>query len=176
MSQISKNKLADEVRAEQVRSLKFGMFICWEFATFLHEEWPRGVIDLSVFNPTGVDTDQWCETAKSAEMNYILFLTKHHTGFCLWDTKTTDWKVTNSPLGKDVLAAVRKSCHKYGLKLALYFSEGDETWKSNNNPKMKKAQLKELCTEYGPIEFFWFDHAFTDGGLDHRSTAEWVTM
>jgi alpha-L-fucosidase len=64
-------------------------------------------------------------------MGYILFLTKHHDGFCLWDTETTQRKVTRSPLGKDVLAAVRKSCDKYGLKLALYFSEGDWTWPDN---------------------------------------------
>ena len=59
-------------------------------------------------------------------MGYITFLTKHHDGFCLWDTKTTDRKVTKSPLGEDVLAKLcGKSCEKYGIKLALYFSEGD---------------------------------------------------
>ena len=61
-------------------------------------------------------------------MGYILFLTKHHDGFCLWDTKTTDRKVTKAPLGRDVLAELRKSCDKHGIKLALYFSEGDWTW------------------------------------------------
>ena len=58
-------------------------------------------------------------------MGYILFLTKHHDGFCLWDTKTTDRKVTKAPLGRDVLAELKKSCDKHGIKLALYFSEGD---------------------------------------------------
>ena len=61
-------------------------------------------------------------------MGYILFLTKHHDGFCLWDTKTTDRKVTKAPLGRDVLAGLRKSCDKYGIKLALYFSEGEWAW------------------------------------------------
>ena len=112
-------------------------------------------------------------------MGYILFLTKHHDGFCLWDTKTTDRKVTKSPLGKDVLAEVRKSCDRHGLKLALYFSEGDWTWpgaidgahlQGGSNPAMKKAQLRELLTQYGPVEYVWFDHAAGDGGLSHQDT------
>ena len=109
--------------------MKFGMFICWSFSTFSGQEWtPTLDKDASYFKATGCDTDQWCETAKAAGMGYILFLTKHHDGFCLWDTATTDKKVTNSPLGIDVLAKLRKSCDKYGIKLALYFSEGDWNW------------------------------------------------
>ena len=161
-------------RVQRLLDQKWGMFICWSFASFLDDEWPKGVKDLSVFNPSGMDTDQWARVAKDAGMGYILFLTKCHDGFCLWDTKTTDWKVTKSPLRKDVLAAVKKSCDKYDLKLALYFSEGDETQPDSKNAELKKAQLKELCTEYGPIEFFWMDHAATDGGLDHVETAAWV--
>jgi alpha-L-fucosidase len=176
--------LPDEIRAQQVKDLKFGMFICWSFSTFSGKEWTRGVDDVAFFKATGCDTDQWCKTAKAAGMNYILFLTKHHDGFCLWDTATTDRKVTNAPLGRDVLAALRKSCDKYGIKLALYFSEGDWSWDGtpspvkkdhgNLNPEMKKAQLRELCTQYGPIEFFWMDHAQGTGGLDHQATMEWV--
>lgn len=114
-------------------------------------------------------------------MNYIYLLTKHHDGFCLWDTKTTDFKVTNAPLGKDVLAMLRKSCDKYGIKLGIYFSEGDWNWPEATrgkgggyNPEVKKAQLKELLTEYGPIELIWFDHATGDGGLSHDETTRWV--
>ncbi|MCC6696748.1 MAG: alpha-L-fucosidase [Candidatus Hydrogenedentes bacterium] len=162
------------VRAQELSSLRFGMFVCWSFSTFSGQEWTRGVTDVSFFKATGCDTDQWCQTAKEAGMNYILFLTKHHDGFCLWDTDTTDWKVTKSPLGKDVLAALRESCDRHGIKLALYFSEGDWTWPENKNAELKKAQLKELCTRYGPVEFFWMDHAQGDGGLDHVATAAWV--
>ncbi|MFH1738136.1 MAG: alpha-L-fucosidase [bacterium] len=173
-AQIHTTPVPDEIRAKQVQDLKFGMFICWSFSTFSEEEWTRGVEDVAFFNASGCDTDQWCEVAKDAGMNYILFLTKHHDGFCLWDTKTTDWKVTKSPLGIDVLAKLRESCEKYGLKIALYFSEGDWTWPDNKNAELKKKQLEELCTEYGPIEFFWIDHAQSDGGLDHIATAEWI--
>ena len=170
-------------RADELKSLHFGMFICWSFSTFSGKEWTPGVTDVSFFQATGCDTDQWAQTAKDAGMGYILFLTKHHDGFCLWDTNTTDRKVTKSPLGRDVLAELRKSCDKHGIKLALYFSEGDWTWpgaidgKGGNgggsNPEMKKAQLKELLTQYGPIEYIWFDHAVGDGGLSHQETISW---
>jgi alpha-L-fucosidase len=193
---INTQKLPDDVRAQQVKDLRFGMFICWSFSTFSGQEWTRGVTDVDFFQASGCDTDQWCRTAKDAGMNYILFLSKHHDGFCLWDTDTTEFKVTNSPLGIDVLAQLRKSCDKYGIKLALYFSEGDWTWikgktpeagrdrrsaagrdaiwRSGENMALKKAQLRELCTRYGPIEFFWMDHAQGTGGLNHRDTADWV--
>ncbi len=179
-------KIDDKIRAEQIKEMKFGMFICWSFSTFSGHEWtPTRDKTSSYFRTSGCDTDQWCKTAKDAGMHYILFLTKHHDGFCLWDTRTTEKKVTNSPLGIDVLAKLRKSCDKYGLKLALYFSEGDWNWPGavdgkgwkageGKNPEMKKAQLKELCTQYGPIEFFWMDHAAGDGGLSHKETVEWV--
>lgn len=173
-------------RGKEIRDMKFGMFICWSFSTFSGREWtPTRDKDASFFRATGCDTDQWCRVAKNAGMNYILFLTKHHDGFCLWDTETTDKKVTNSPLGIDVLARLRKSCDKYGIKLAMYFSEGDWNWPGavdgkgrwegeGVNAEMKKAQLRELCTQYGPIEFFWMDHAVGDGGLGHKETVEWV--
>jgi alpha-L-fucosidase len=186
----------NERRTHDLASLHSGMFICWSLSTFSGYEWTRGVSDSAFFRATGCDTDQWCQTAKDAGMGYILFLTKHHDGFCLWDTKTTEFKVTKSPLGMDVLAALRKSCDKYGLKLALYFSEGDWTWikeplpkdgllpnspqwgnpmwSSTKNPEVKKAQLKELLTQYGPIAFFWMDHAQGDGGLSHQETAAWM--
>ncbi len=185
-SQLRPEKKDDLVRAEEIREMQFGMFICWSFSTFSGREWtPTLDKDASFFRATGCDTDQWCRVARDAGMHYILFLSKHHDGFCLWDTETTDKKVTNSPLGIDVLKQLRTSCDKYGLKLALYFSEGDWNWpgaedgKSRNegmgrNPAMKKAQLQELCTRYGPIEFFWMDHAVGDGGLNHRETVEWV--
>jgi len=192
----SAGKLPDDVRAQQIKDMRFGMFICWSFSTFSGYEWTRGVKDAGFFRATGCDTDQWCQVAKDAGMNYILFLTKHHDGFCLWDTDTTEWKVTNAPLGIDVLAKLRASCDQYGIKLALYFSEGDWTWiegdipqdglipGSDNygdpiwtqgaNAEKKLAQLEELCTQYGPIEFFWMDHAQGLGGVNHAETTAWI--
>ena len=184
--QITEIKIDDNLRTKQIKEMKFGMFICWSFSTFYGKEWtPTLDKDASYFKATDCDTDQWCQTAKDAGMGYILFLAKHHDGFCLWDTETTDKKVTNSELGIDVLAKLRKSCDKYGIKLALYFSEGDWNWPGavdgkgwrdgiSKNPEAKKAQLKELCTKYGPIEFFWMDHAIGDGGLSHKETVVYI--
>lgn len=123
-------------------------------------------------------------------MGYILFLAKHHDGFCLWDTQTTDRKVTKARLGRDVLAELKKSCEKYGIKLAIYFSESEwrqpgglddpntpDPKKGNQggqNPELKKAQLKELLTRYGTIEYIWFDHAIGDSGLNHDDTVAFV--
>lgn len=94
---------AGERRVEEAKGLHWGMFVCWSFSTFSGKEWTPGVTNLALFNPTGCEVEQWMKTAKEAEMGYVLFLTKHHDGFCLWDTKTTDRKVTKSPLGRDVL-------------------------------------------------------------------------
>ena len=178
---IDKEPVPDEERARQMKDMKFGMFICWSLSTFSGKEWTGEELPVDFFRATKCDTDQWAKTAKEAGMNYIYLLTKHHDGFCLWDTKTTDFKVTNAPLGKDVLAMLRKSCDKYGIKLGIYFSEGDWNWPEATrgkgggyNPEVKKAQLKELLTEYGPIELIWFDHATGDGGLSHDETTRWV--
>lgn len=183
---IKTQKIDDHLRAQEIKDMKFGMFICWSFSTFSGTEWTKTLDkDASYFKATGCNTDQWCKVAKAAGMNYILFLTKHHDGFCLWDTQTTNKKVTNSELGIDVLAKLRQSCDKYGIKLAFYFSEGDWNWdgavdgggnggSTGINPEMKKAQLKELCTQYGPIEFFWMDHAAGTGGLSHKETTEFI--
>ncbi len=169
-------------RTRELKDLKWGMFICWSFSTFSGKEWTPGVTDVSFFKATGCDTEQWVKTAKDAQMGYILFLAKHHDGFCLWDTKTTDRKVTKSPLGRDVLRELRAACDKYGIKLAIYFSEGEWDWPNKPdgkrcqanggyNPEMKKAQLRELLTDYGQVEYIWFDHAVGDGGLSHADTA-----
>ncbi len=172
-----------EQRGKEIRDLKFGMFVCWSFSTFCGYEWTPGVEDINFFAPSGFDADQWVRAAKDAGMNYILFLTKHHDGFCLWDTATTDRKVTKTKfMPVDVLAEVRKACDKHGVKLALYFSEGDWSWnpkgkgihRSVKRPDIKKAQLRELLTKYGKIEFIWFDHAIGDGGLSHKDTVAFV--
>ena len=175
-----------EARVKQLQDLRWGMFVCWSFSTFSGKEWTPGVTNIDLFAAKDCDTDPWVKAAEDAGMGYILFLTKHHDGFCLWDTRTTDRKVTKAPLGRDVLAELKKSCDKYGLKLALYFSEGEWAWPGGvpgqgwqsghigKNPEMKKAQLKELLTRYGPVEYIWFDYAVGDGGLSHAETAQWV--
>ena len=163
-------KLPDSIRIKNLQNLKWGMFLHWSLGTFSGQEWTKGITSANYFKAKTVNTDQWCQTARQAGMGYIIFVAKHHDGFCLWDTKTTDFKSTNSPLKKDVIAELRKSCDKYGIKLCLYFSEADWTWKNMENPEMKAAQIKELFTQYGEIPLVWMDVAQWDGGLDHNST------
>lgn len=163
-------KLPDSVRIQNMLDAKWGLFLHFSLGTFSNQEWTKGVTDPAFFNPAKINTDQWCQVAKDVGMGYIILVAKHHDGFCLWDTKTTEFKSTNSPLKKDVIAELRKSCDKYGLKLCLYYSEADWTWPGFKNAAMKKAQLTELMSQYGEISLIWLDVAQWDGGLDHRET------
>ena len=138
-STIIQEKIPDEVRAKQISDMEFGMFICWSFSTFSGIEWTGQELPPEFFRATKCDTDQWARVAKEAGMKYIYVLTKHHDGFCLWDTNTTDLKVTNAPLKKDVLKMLRKSCDKYGIKLGLYYSEADWNWPGAKRGKGKNA-------------------------------------
>jgi len=168
-------------RAKELQDLKWGMSIRWSLSTFSGKDLTPGVKDMAFFKATGCDTDQWARTAKEAEMGYIIFLAKHHDGFCMWDTKSTMRKVTKSPLGRDVLAELRKTCDKYGIKLALYFAEGEFADNKSYHPRgylpeMKKTQLRELLTNFGPLEYLWIDHAQGDGGMSHADTTAWCKM
>src|SRR5690554_201595 len=82
--------------------LKFGMFIHFNIPTFLNHDWADPDASPSIFNPEKMDCSQWAKAAKSAKMRYGCLTTKHHSGFCIWDTKTTDYNVMNSPFKRDV--------------------------------------------------------------------------
>ena len=98
---------------KQFQDDKFGLFVHWGLSSVLgHGEWVMNnrnikVKDytrlLNVFNPQQFNADEWVSMAKNAGMNYIVFITRHHDGFSNWDTKYSDWKITNTPYGKDVL-------------------------------------------------------------------------
>lgn len=83
-----------EARVRELKDVRFGTFICWSFNIFSGKEWTPCVKDIALFKSTGCDTDQRAKTAKEAGMGYHLFLTKHLDRFCLWDTKTTDRKLS----------------------------------------------------------------------------------
>ncbi len=110
------------------QELEFTCFIHFGVNTFRGVEWGDGKEDPKIFNPTELNTDQWCETAKAAGMKLMLFTAKHHDGFCLWPTRYTDHSVASSPWKDgqgDVLAELARSCRKYGLKLGVYLSPAD---------------------------------------------------
>jgi alpha-L-fucosidase len=144
----------------------YGMFIHFSLNTFNEVEWSEGNLPAASFNPTNLDCDQWVRVAKEAGFRYIILITKHHDGFCLWNSKYTGYDVASSPVKTDIVAAVSKACKKYGIKLGLYYSLWDRHEPSHNNPNPQeyvdymKNQLTELLTNYGTVCELWFDGAW----------------
>lgn len=147
---------------------KYGMFIHFGVNTFHNEEWTDGSKPASSYAPSTVDADQWIKTAKEAGMKYVILITKHHDGFCLWDSEYTDYDVATSGNKTNVVEAVAKACKKYDVGLGLYYS----LWDRKKNADVKDTaqdsaynvyviqQLKELMEithKYVPLVEFWFD-------------------
>lgn len=151
----------------------YGMFIHFGLNTFTDMEWSDGTIPVDKYNPTKLDCDQWVKVARDAGFRYVLLITKHHDGFCLWDSKYTDYDVASSPVKTDVVGEVAKACKKYGLQFAIYYSLWDRHAPSykdknfNNYIDYMSNQLTELLTNYGPVHELWFD-----GGWD-KKTSDW---
>ena len=144
---------------------KFGMFIHFGINTFNNTEWSDGTLPIESYRPTAIDADSWVRTAYEAGMNYVILITKHHDGFCLWNTDTTQYSVKYSPNPTDVVAAVSKACAKYGIKLGLYYSLWDrhEACYSDNEAYvqyMEKQLGKLLDGRYGEVVELWFDGAW----------------
>jgi alpha-L-fucosidase len=142
--------------------LKIGMFIHFGINTYYDAEWSDGTLDPVKFNPTALDTDQWCSVAKKAGMRYVVMICKHHDGFCLWPSKFTKYSVQSSPFKGDVVGALVQSARKYDLKVGFYYSLWDrhEPTHDKDEPayvEFMKNQLQELLTNYGPIVELWFD-------------------
>jgi alpha-L-fucosidase len=143
--------------------LRFGMFIHFNIPTFMDDDWADPDVSPSVFNPMKLDCRQWAETAKAANMTYGCLTTKHHSGFCIWDTKTTDYSVSNSLFKKDVVRQYVDAFRKEGLDVMLYYSILDTHHKirpgfiTTRHIEMIKAQLTELLTGYGEIKALIID-------------------
>lgn len=138
-----------------------------------------------LFNPFHLDADQWVKTAKSFGAKHIVLTAKHHNGYCLWPTGTTDYSVKQSPWKKgkgDVVKEFVEACRKYDIKVGLYVSGGDKNFPcfSTPDPQGKRKisgdihryfpvfmeQLRELLTGYGEISYLWFDGAYDPFGWD----------
>ena len=187
---------------QNFQDMKFGMFIHWGASSVLGSgEWVMNIKNirvneysnlLRVFNPIDFDAKEWAATAKNAGMQYITFITRHHDGFSNWDTKQSDWKITNTVYAKDALRQLADECHKQGIKLFCYYSLLDwyrsdyqyetgktgkgtgRTTKSNWNSYISfmKAQLTELLTNYGEISGIWFDGHWDQLDNDHDKTLQ----
>jgi alpha-L-fucosidase len=142
---------------QQFVDLRFGMFIHFNIPTFMDQDWADPDATPAIFNPGKLDCHQWALAAKSAHMSYGCLTTKHHSGFCIWDTKTTDYNVMNSPLKRDVVREYVDAFRSEGLKVCLYYSILDTHHRlrpgfiTRQHVEMIKAQLTELLTHYGDI-------------------------
>jgi alpha-L-fucosidase len=149
-------KSLEQLQQEFV-DLRFGMFIHYNIPTYAPEDWPNPDASPSIFNPTNLDCSQWARAAKSANMSYGCLTAKHHSGFCIWDTKTTGYNVMNSPYSKDIVGQYVKVFRNEGLKVMLYYSILDTHHRLRPNMiksdhiQMVKSQIVELLTRYGEI-------------------------
>lgn len=142
---------------------QFGMFIHFGINTFANCEWSDGTLDKNLYAPSGIDCDSWVKTAAAAGMKYVIITAKHHDGFCMWNTDTTEYCVKNTSNPTDIVEELRKACDKYGIELGIYYSLWDrnaasynEDFKNGYLPYMRE-QISEILTRYGDICELWLD-------------------
>ena len=166
----------------------FGMFIHWSFDVQLGMVISHSMVGASdeyldryihelpkTFNPVDFDADEWVLTAKMAGMNYLVFTTKHHNGFCMYDTKTTDFSIMHTPYARDPTRQLIDASRRHGLAVGIYYSPDDFYFlydhgipisrarpeaMASQNPALNayaKQQMRELMTQYGPIDIVFLD-------------------
>ncbi|TXE07239.1 hypothetical protein FUA26_13540 [Seonamhaeicola algicola] len=141
---------------------RFGMFICYNIMSY-GAKWGEANYPIEAFNPQKLDCNQWAEAAKSAGMKFGLLTTKHHEGFCLWDSKFTTYDVASTPYKKDIVKQYVDAFRKKNLGIGLYYSIWDSTHNidkdsiTSNKLDFVKGQITELLTNYGKIDYFVLD-------------------
>jgi len=193
------------------REARFGMFIHWGLYAIPAGEWKGRKVGgigewimfsakvpvdeyeplARQFNPVKFDARQWARIAKSAGMKYVVITSKHHDGFCLFDSKLTEYDVMSTPFKRDIMKELSEACRQEGLKMCWYHSildwhhpdylprgEGSpRPWDTrptdgadyNRYIDHMKGQLRELVTNYGPIGVLWFDGGWEHPAQEHRS-------
>ncbi len=186
-------------RADWFMDQGLGMFVHWSVDSQLGSVISHSMVGASqdylerfvhelpqTFYPQRFDPNAWARLATLAGMKYVVFTTKHHSGFCMFDTQTTDFNIMNTPYGRDVTGELVKALRAHGIAVGFYFSP-DDFWmlykqgkdvsrrraeaQPTNNPELmahNKAQLRELLTKYGPI-----DVLFLDGEPDGLKELAW---
>jgi alpha-L-fucosidase len=185
-------------RMQWWRDARFGMFIHWGLYSIPagewkgntnHAEWIRTTAEIPLeeydkfvdqFNPVKFNAEDWVRMAKDAGMKYIVLTSKHHDGFCLFDSKYTDFDVMSTPFKRDILKELADACRKFDMKLCFYHSIMDwhhpdylprRGWEKNRSQEgadfnrfiqYLKNQLKEIITNYGDVSVLWFDGEWED--------------
>ena len=190
----------DPAAIEKWQKMRFGMFIHWGPVSLSGHEisWSRGR-DISneeydnlykKFNPKKFNADEWVALAKNAGMKYIVLTTRHHDGFCLWDTKFSEYNIMNSPFKRDIVKELSDACKKQGIAFGVYYSICD--WHHPDFPytsprtrtkrekydlaafrRYYRAQLAELAENYGPLLTFWFDGS---GHTERKESSDIVRL
>lgn len=182
-----------EARMKWWQEARFGMFIHWgpvslkgaELSWSRGEQIPAAEYDnlYKQFNPEKFDAREWVSLAKEAGMKYIVFTSKHHDGFCMWDTRTTSHSIMSTPFKRDVIRELSDECKRQGVTFCTYYSildwyNPDYNISTQGGPGYKlpegqtpdinryiaymKSQLRELVTNYGPLGVMWFDGAWEE--------------
>jgi len=182
-----------DTRMRWWRQARFGMFIHWGLYSIpagewkgetRHAEWIRNSAQIPLkeyekfvnkFNPIRFNADEWVRTAKEAGMKYIVITSKHHDGFCLFDSKYTEFDIMSTPFKRDILKELADACRRENIKICWYYSIMDwhhpdylprRRWETDRSTKgadfnryiaYMKNQLKELTSNYGKIGVLWFD-------------------
>ena len=186
-------------RLEWLKDAGFGMFVHFSFDSQLGVVISHSMVGASddyldrfihelpkTFNPKDFSGEDLAILAKLAGMKYIVLTTKHHSGYCLWDTKTTDFNIMNTPYGKDLVREYVDACRKYGLAVGFYYSPEDFHFLHENGQTVRRRfpepipdnvmekyldhtekQLTELMTNYGKIDVLFFDGG--EGALQEKS-------
>lgn len=202
-----------EERKERTRwflEARFGMFIHWGlYAIPARGEWVRSVEKISKedyqqffeeFEPVNYDPKVWAKAAKEAGMKYAVMTAKHHDGFCLFDSKLTDYKSTNTKAGRDLIKEYIEAFRAEGLKVGIYYSlldwyhndypaYGDRQHPMRDNESFRNkeynfdryldymhGQVREICTNYGKIDIIWFDFSYNDMSGEKWRATELVNM
>lgn len=187
-------RTAYEKRMQWFVQARFGMFIHWGlYAVPARGEWVRSnermpeekyMSFFREFDPSAADPKAWVQAAKEAGMGYVILTAKHHDGFCLFDSELTDFKSTNTPMGRDIVREFLEAGREAGLKVGLYYSlidwhhpdfphHGDRYHPMRSDPAASNeerdferylaymhGQVKELCTRYGRLDVLWFDFSY----------------
>ena len=196
------DRSAYEARVQWFREARFGMFIHWGLYSIpARGEWVRSDEQMpeseympyfDEFDPRDYNPRAWAKAAKEAGMQYVVLTAKHHDGFCLFDSQYTDFKSTNTKLGRDIVRDFVEALRAEGLRVGLYFTlidwhhpdyphYGDRYHPMRNHPECSNEnrdfnryleymfnQAREICSNYGKLDLLWFDFSY-----DHMRGETW---